>query len=329
MSTFKNHVNRKKACINDILQKHTKITKHAQNMKLLVDNNTLLVAESTINTNIIPVLSDIQLNIPNTNTVKTNILSKKVACKYCNKDFSRSFTLNRHLESFCKVKNNHENEKEQIYQKLLKELDEQKIEVKKLKDLLKDKDSTIQQLTVHNNTKNTNNSNNSNNTINNNNSNNTINNNITINAFGKEDISYITDKDYKEIFYSSSKSVPKLISKIHFNKKYPENANIYISNLKDSYIMVYDGHTWNMSMKTDTIDEIFDSKIIHLDGIFEDLLGKLDPTVKKRFKRFQFNLEHSSIEHDIKKELKLLLYNSRMLALKNKKKSEKKELIAN
>jgi hypothetical protein len=261
-----------------------------------------------------------------------------LSCNYCNKKFSSSSNVTRHLKNFCKTKNNHENEKEKIYQKLLKELDEQKIEVKKLKDLIKnqdmtikdkdctikDKDITIKNLSVNNITNNTSN-NTSNNTLNNNsnnNSNNKIVNNITINAFGKEDTSYITDKEYKEIFYSSSKSVPKLISKIHFNKKYPENSNIYISNLKDSYIMVFDGKTWNMSMKTETIDQIFDSKIIHLDGVFADQLAKLDPTVKKRFKRFQYNLEHSSVEHDIKKELKLLLYNSRILALKNKKKTE-------
>jgi hypothetical protein len=297
MSSFKSHIKRKKSCGNDYytLLKENKIISD----QICDFKSQMITKVSNDHSNILSFTSE--------NTFK---------CSYCQSTFSNNSNVNRHLKRFCKIKKNQDTEKEIIYNTLLKELDEQKIQVKKLKDLLKD--TTIQNTNI--NTSNTVNTINKNtvNTV----TNNTINN-ITINSFGKEDISYITDKEYREIFYSSSKSVPKLISKIHFNRKYPENSNIYISNLKDSYIMVYDGKTWNMSMKTDTIDQIFDSKIIHLDGIFENQLTKLDSTVKKRFRRFQDNLEHSKIENDIKQELKLLLYNSRILALKNKKQTDK------
>jgi hypothetical protein len=216
--------------------------------------------------------------------------------------------MNKHLNYRCIIRKKQEDEKEKLYQQLLKEL--------------KEKDEKIDNLTKCNNNT-TNNSNNATNIVN---SNNQIINNITINAFGKEDLSHITYKDYKEIFYSSSKSVPKLISKVHFNRKYPSNSNIYISNLKDAYAMVYDGKQWNMLMKDETLDSIFDTNILHLEHKYDELKNKLDKTTIKRFDRFLYNLEHSNIEDTAKKEIKLLLYNSRIIPLKNKKLLENKQM---
>lgn len=92
--------------------------------------------------------------------------------------------------------------------------------------------------------------------------------------------------------------------------------------MKDSYIMVYDGEQWNILLKSDTIDELYDSKITHLEDKFEELSTKLDPLIIKRFTRFLHNIETSDIETTIKQRVKLLLYNSRILALKNRKKMD-------
>jgi hypothetical protein len=35
-----------------------------------------------------------------------------------------------------------------------------------------------------------------------------------------------------------------LIEKVHFDVNKPQNHNIYISNLKNKYIMIYDGNKW-------------------------------------------------------------------------------------
>jgi hypothetical protein len=92
--------------------------------------------------------------------------------------------------------------------------------------------------------------------------------------------------------------------------------------MKDSYIMVYDGDQWNMLMKTDTIDNLYDSKIIHLEDKFDELLGTLDDPTRKKFKRFVHNIETSDIETSVKQRIKLLLYNARVSTQKNKKKME-------
>ncbi len=40
-----------------------------------------------------------------------------------------------------------------------------------------------------------------------------------------------------------------MIEKIHFNPSKPENMNIYISNKKDKYLMIYEDGNWNIKQK--------------------------------------------------------------------------------
>ena len=48
------------------------------------------------------------------------------------------------------------------------------------------------------------------------------------------------------LFYNFLKLVHimVLIEKVHFDVNKPQNHNIYISNLKNKYIMIYDGNKW-------------------------------------------------------------------------------------
>ena len=60
------------------------------------------------------------------------------------------------------------------------------------------------------------------------NSNNT--NNISINVYGSEDMSHITDAMYKSCFRQMQRSVEKLFNMKHFSNQMMENQNIYITN---------------------------------------------------------------------------------------------------
>ena len=54
--------------------------------------------------------------------------------------------------------------------------------------------------------------------------------------------------------------IPHLIKKIHFNPAKPENHNIYISNIKNNYVMLYDGIKWNLRNRDETIINLIDDK---------------------------------------------------------------------
>ena len=68
--------------------------------------------------------------------------------------------------------------------------------------------------------------------------------NIKLLSYGSTDISHLTDKDFLKCLNHSNFCIPHLIEKIHFNPKNPENHNIYISNIKNNYAMLYNGNKW-------------------------------------------------------------------------------------
>merc|ERR1712098_678255 len=85
-----------------------------------------------------------------------------------------------------------------------------------------------------------------------------IQNNIKILAYKNTDLSHLTDKDYMYCLNRSNMCVPHLIKKIHFNSKKPENHNVYISNIKNKYVMVYDEKKWILRDRDEAIDDLID-----------------------------------------------------------------------
>ena len=81
--------------------------------------------------------------------------------------------------------------------------------------------------------------------------------NIIINAFGEEDMRYITPEKIKNLIMRGPMySVPKLLQDIHFNKEHNENHNIYIPNKKLPYAKIYDGDKWVLTKKKEAIEDM-------------------------------------------------------------------------
>lgn len=231
----------------------------------------------------------------------------KNICSYCKKAFSRRDSLNRHISKYCKVKKGNDQSKEKIIEELLKERDEQKKEIEQIKmELNKLKTFNQKANTINNNTQNAD-------KIQNNNTQNIINNKIKIIAYGKEDLSHILDKDYKMILNKGLKSVPALVEFIHFNKNKPENHNIYISNISNSYVLVYDGNEWQLKERDDVLQDMVYIKTDILSDKFDELLESLSEPIKRKFNRFLDNKDEDAVINSIKKDIKLLMYNKRKL----------------
>jgi hypothetical protein len=235
----------------------------------------------------------------------TNKYSNK--CKYCNKDFSRNDNFNRHLNKYCKIKKDIVMEKEQIFQKLLENA------TNEIRNEMTDKINELKY-----NHKITNN-NITNITNNNNNSNITNNINIQLVAYGKEDKNLLKNTELFKILGKGFKSVPELIKAIHFNEEHPENHNIYISNMRDKYVMVYDGDKWILEDKKNTIDDMFhdgrDLLVIKCNDIKQLLDDKYLMKLKK-FERFDKQIDlNSDKKLELIEDIKLMLYNNRNMVL--------------
>ena len=156
--------------------------------------------------------------------------------------------------------------------------------------------------------------------VNNNNSNNTNCNNNTINqtinilSYKNTDMSHITFSDYVKCLDRANFCVPQLLEAIHFNPKKPENHNIYIPNLKNNLIMLYDGEGWNLHNRDDTIDDIYEDKTNILVDKIEDWekIGKsINEIALRKFNRYLGKKDTPGISNKIKDEIKLILYNKR------------------
>ena len=207
-------------------------------------------------------------------------------CGFCLKSYSSKSNLNKHLK-VCKVKKDNDDEKEKIFRFLLEkdkekdkkidELEKQNKLFEKQNQLLMDKiDKLINMkentkstkssktLNISNSNSNSNNTNttntNSNNTITN--TSNTQNNNIVIVNFGKDDLSFIDEKQFidrivKKPTVSGVKIPDEVLKIIHFNPQYPQLSNIYISDINREKCMVYEDGEWKLS-NVNNIPQIMD-----------------------------------------------------------------------
>jgi hypothetical protein len=85
--------------------------------------------------------------------------------------------------------------------------------------------------------------------------------NIIINAFGNEDVSYISSRsDFKQFMIKCLKmrhaGLCEYISSKHFHEDHPENHNIRKLNKKDNIIEYHDGKKWRINLKEYVINEI-------------------------------------------------------------------------
>ena len=249
--------------------------------------------------------------------------SKQFKCNYCQNTFVRNDSLNRHLSGRCKVKKQQDNEKEDLLQKLVNEMAEMKAEIKKNNEEIRRKDDHVanlemklQKLESENKKyiqKIKNQQNNKITTQNNIDKQQNINVNFKLLAFGKEDMTNLADDVCKKILNKGFKSVPNLVEFVHFNKNKPENHNVYISNMQNNYVLVYDGEDWKLKERDNVLQQLIDNKTEILSDKFDELLNKLDEPTIRKFQRFLDQKDEDKIISNIKNDLKLLLYNNKKI----------------
>lgn len=219
---------------------------------------------------------------------KTNsaiVDDKPFTCKYCSQKYKYKQSLSKHVKYSC-TKNKDEDLKELV--RLLNDKDKQ----------IENKDKQIEKLKgkleININT--------------------TINNiqNITLLSYTETDTSHLTDNDYKKCIETKNWCVVKMIEKVHFNPKKPENRNLYIPNIKDKYVMMYEDGNWKLNHTKDVIEKLYDEN--------EDLISEWveihpdDADSKKSFDRYLFLKDNDANEKNkksLREHTKILLYNNR------------------
>lgn len=198
----------------------------------------------------------------NYHITKKNPCIKKTQCKLCNKDFCSVFSMNRHFK-LCKQQTNKKkpninvNNETNLNNKL--DGDHNKLKINNgintnninINELIKEDTNKIDRNTlmiyrpieIINNDKIMKN---------------------PINAHSNTDFDFITDDKFKEFIYSGLNCIKEFVKYLHANPIKTINHNIYIPNLRDLRLVLFNGQTWiNISDKEEISEK--------MDFIFDDL----------------------------------------------------------
>jgi hypothetical protein len=240
-SHFERHINKKKPCIF----------------------KTQDLCQNNPNTNE-------EINIKNTNTeinIEINQDEKEYLCEYCNRNFSRKFCLDRHINGRCKEKNkcddknkfiqNNKNIIKQNKEIVNKQNEEIEILKKEIEELKKDNAIFKSQLVDKKSKPNIN--------I-------VVNNNIV--NFNNVDYNDIDKKLFINPLMDTrlygKEIILKMIENIYINEELPKFHNIMITDKNRGYVKIYDNGKW----KTDnihTINLVLDGVITHSKTILDEL----------------------------------------------------------
>jgi hypothetical protein len=89
--------------------------------------------------------------------------------------------------------------------------------------------------------------------------------------------------------------------------------------MKDKYAMTYNGDNWNLTIKDDLINKIYDDKKNYIEENLDDFVDSLSISRKKALGRWLETDDNDKKIVEIKNEIKLLLYNKRKLVEPKKK----------
>ena len=234
--------------------------------------------------------------------------SEKFQCKYCDKCFKFKQSMYKHIKYVCKKNKDEDfqelarllNEKDKQLVLKDKQMDKQlALRDNKMEMMQKQIDKLTNKLQIQN--------------INQGivqNGNNTIN--IQVLNHQDTDYSHLTPTDYISCIKDCNKCVKSLIEKVHFNSNKLENMNIYLSNIKGKYLMIYKDNTWQIQDKKTQVDDLYDNNEFVLEAWYDEYKEKY-PSIIKSFQRYLQNRDEDEMLNNIKEEILVMLYNKRKM----------------
>ena len=253
--------------------------------------------------------------------------------------------LSRHRNKNC-PKSDHGNIKELVQllnEKNNYEREQQKIENDKLRKDIEKRDKAIERLSNklnlvgmsgkqftdipvsniesytenNNSTQNNNTHNNSHNTTNNshnttNNTQNLINTQNNIVNYKDTDMSALTQNDIEKIMNRCKNCIPEFVRQIHCNKLMPQNMNIYIPNIQNKYIMMYEEGEWLMNDRDTVLESLIEDRTCRLEEWIDEHEDSC-PELKEKFDKYMDyrNSNYEIHKSELKHEIQLDLYNLR------------------
>jgi hypothetical protein len=255
------------------------------------------------------------------NTIEPNnhALKDTKKCKYCEKSFTRTTSLKRHL-LICKekettnIKLKEENEllKQQLEkqeQERIKYEEEQDKKIEELKKMVLEI-MNVKAKTHHKTIKKINNQLNTGNI----NSNNTINN-YNIITLGNENLPELLSRNEKlDILNQRYMALEHMVTYKHFNEKFPQFKNIMITNTQNNIAYKYDKVSNNFiaTDKNDLVTDVVNGCMEDIETLYDELEPDLLKKTKEIIEKVIYKMKHDSeYKETKKKDVKLVIYNNK------------------
>lgn len=139
--------------------------------------------------------------------------------------------------------------------------------------------------------------------------------NITVNAYGKEDLSHISHTDWLKIIKKKLDAIPELTKKIYIDEE--ANRNIYIKSHKDGYAYQFNGNKW-VQVRMDKL--LTDLLITNTDRLYEYIESEeapINPALQELTCDIidKLSEEKSTLAKRNKKDIKELLVDNNEIVL--------------
>jgi hypothetical protein len=149
---------------------------------------------------------------------------------------------------------------------------------------------------------------------NNTNSHNNINNVINIHSYKDTDYTVLEKALNSCIKTNGEIDIGKLMEKVHFNSKFPQNHNVYISNSKTRRVMKYDGEKFiEDGMGNTGLEKVFNEKLADIEE-HQDLNDDIKIAAEETW--MQYNDKDTIQRKEVLETIYKPLYNKRELANK-------------
>jgi hypothetical protein len=236
--------NKKKPCNNINTTSSQNLTTSSQNLTFLAEKNELSSVNVEFNKN-------------------TDSINNENTCLYCGLVCKRKDNLKRHINNFCKVKKEKDDEK--------KKHDD---EINELKKLIEEQSKKIEKLSKKSKTKNINNI-----VVNNNNLDNSTKT-VNLMAHGSEDFSKIELKSILNCLATEDFQgiIPNMAKQIFIDGTNPEFHNFKVLDISRNKSEFYDGKNWIVGKADDGLLKIFENVNNVLTEPFDK--NKLEKTIK-------------------------------------------------
>lgn len=220
-------------------------------------------------------------------------VQNEINCKFCGKVFQHKQSKYRHEKFRCKF----------INKGNIKLINQQKEALQEKNRLIEEKNKLIESLLKQSNFA----------------GNDSEKDNNSILSYNNTNKNFLTDEMISKCMEKQNMCVPEMIKLVHFNNIHPENRNIYISNLKTNYVMVYEDEKWIVKNRDQMLDKLIadNEKFMHkklTEWYDEETKNLSSDKYKRAIKKFQKYLDvnsNTNLIDNIKDELKLMFYNNR------------------